>query len=64
MDRKSRSRRNKIMKIKKGLISSILVAAIAIYCVACYGEALIKNANPNPQYSSWNIFATMVLNEE
>ena len=52
------------MKIKKGLISSVLVAAIAIYCITCYGEALIKNANPNPQYSSWNIFATMVLNEE
>ena len=52
------------MKIKKGLILSILVAAIAIYCITCYGEALIKNANPNPQYSSWNIFATMVLNEE
>ena len=64
MDRKSRSRRNKIMKIKKGLILSILVAAIAIYCITCYGEALIKNANPNPQYSSWNIIATIILNEK
>lgn len=52
------------MKIKKGLMSSIIVAAIAIYCIACYGEVLIKNVNPNPQYSSWNIFATIALNEE
>ena len=48
----------------KGLISSVLVAAIAIYCVACYGEVVFKNANPNPQYSSWNIFANMALDEE
>lgn len=52
------------MKKKKGLISSVLVAVVAIYCVACYGEALIKNANPKPQYSNWNIFATIALNEE
>lgn len=52
------------MKIKKGFISSVLVAAVAIYFIACYGEALIKNANPNPQYSDWNIFATIALNEE
>ena len=52
------------MKIKKGLISSILVAAIAVYCIVCYGEVVIKNANPNPQYSDWNIFAAIVLNEE
>lgn len=52
------------MKIKKGLVSSILVAAVVIYCVACYGEVFFKNVNPNPQYSSWNIFATMALNEE
>ena len=52
------------MKIKKGLVSSIIVAAVATYCVACYGEVFIKNVNPNPQYSSWNIFATIALNEE
>ena len=52
------------MKIKKGLISSIVVAAVTIYCVACYGEVFFKNVNPNPQYSSWNIFATMALDEE
>ena len=52
------------MKIKKGLISSVLVAAVVVYCVACYGEVFFKNVNPNPQYSSWNIFATMVLDEK
>ena len=48
----------------RGLISSVLVTAIAIYCVACYGEVVFKNVNPNPQYSGWNIFAIIALNGE
>ena len=50
--------------MKKGLISNIIIAIVIVYFMICYGEILIKNTYPSPEYHSWNIFATMALNEE
>ena len=40
---------------KKGTISTILAILLVGYSIFCYGEVLVKNGKPNPQYSKINV---------
>jgi hypothetical protein len=39
----------------KGTISTILAILLLGYSIFCYGEVLVKNGKPNPQYSKINV---------
>lgn len=56
-----RRRYNMKWNAKKGL-SNIAVLLIVIYVVCCYGEILVKNTHPEPQYSRYNIFTKLITN--
>lgn len=43
-------------KIVKAVSIILIIAAIL-----SYGEIIIKNTHHNPTYSSWNIFANMIM---
>lgn len=45
-------------------ITNILTAVVVVYLLLCYGEILIKNTRPNPQYSFYNIITTICYNIE
>lgn len=48
---------------KKGTISTILAILLLGYSIFCYGEVMVKNGKPNPQYSKINI-VYYILNSE
>ena len=48
---------------KKGILSTILAFLLMGYSIFCYGEVLLKNGKPNPQYSKINI-VYYILNSE
>ena len=39
----------------KGTISTILVILLLGYSIFCYGEVMVKNGKPDPQYNKINI---------
>ena len=40
-------------------LTTLIVSVILIWGFISYCEILIKNVNPNPTYSSWNIIVNM-----
>ena len=49
---------------KKGTISTILAILFLGYSIFCYGEVMVKNGKPNPQYSKINIVYYLLNSEK
>lgn len=41
-------------------ISWLIVTICLMWIITSYGEIIVKNVNPNPQYSDWNIITNFI----
>ena len=41
-------------------ISWLIVTICLMWIIMSYGEIIVKNVNPNPQYSDWNIITNFI----